>query len=85
MFGSRDYAMRVWLDPDRLQSLGLTANDVSLALQGRTSRSPPAYSTSRRCDKPGAFQIAVQTLGRLTNPEEFGNIVIKQTRTRWCG
>ncbi|HET7492399.1 MAG TPA: efflux RND transporter permease subunit, partial [Bradyrhizobium sp.] len=35
VFGSRDYAMRAWLDPDRLQSLGLTANDVVLALQGQ--------------------------------------------------
>ena len=35
VFGSRDYAMRAWLDPDRLQSLGLTANDVVVALQGQ--------------------------------------------------
>ena len=35
VFGSRDYAMRVWLDPDRLQSLGLTASDVVTALQGQ--------------------------------------------------
>src|SRR6202051_3271860 len=35
VFGSRDYAMRIWLDPDRLQSLGLTASDVVLALQGQ--------------------------------------------------
>src|SRR3977135_4385345 len=34
-FGSRDYSMRIWLDPDRLQSLGLTAADVTLALQGQ--------------------------------------------------
>src|SRR5271157_402177 len=35
VFGSRDYAMRVWLDPDRLQSVGLTANDVTVAMQGQ--------------------------------------------------
>src|SRR5437899_9269903 len=35
VFGSRDYAMRIWLDPDRLQSVGLTANDVTLAMQGQ--------------------------------------------------
>src|SRR5437588_489604 len=34
-FGSRDYSMRIWLDPDRLQSLGMTATDVTLALQGQ--------------------------------------------------
>ena len=47
VFGSRDYAMRVWLDPDRLQSLGLTASDVVTALQGaeragRLRRAQPA-------------------------------------------
>jgi len=47
-FGSRDYSMRIWLDPDRLQSLGMTAGDVTLALQGQTSRSRPACSISRR-------------------------------------
>src|SRR5918912_2263299 len=35
VFGSRDYSMRIWLDPERLQSLGLTANDVVVALQGQ--------------------------------------------------
>ena len=48
VFGSRDYSMRIWLDPDRLQSLGLTANDVTTRCRARTSRSPPACSTSRR-------------------------------------
>ena len=49
VFGGRDYSMRVWLDPDRLQSLGLTASDVvSAPASGRTCRSRPASSTSRR-------------------------------------
>ena len=50
VFGSRDYAMQVWLDPDRLQSLNLTAHRRHAgAARRRTSRSPPACSTSRRC------------------------------------
>lgn len=80
VFGSRDYSMRVWLDPDRLQSLGLTANDVVTALQGQNVQvasgmlnQPPVSDNSR------AFQIAVQTLGRLSDPGEFGNIVVKKT------
>ena len=48
VFGARDYSMRIWLDPDRLQSLGLTAGDVLLRCRARTCRSPPACSTSRR-------------------------------------
>ncbi|MGA9202295.1 MAG: efflux RND transporter permease subunit, partial [Pseudolabrys sp.] len=79
VFGSRDYAMRAWLDPDRLQSLGLTANDVVVALQGQNVQVASGVLNQPPVDKPGAFQISVQTLGRLTSTEEFGNIVIKQT------
>ena len=79
VFGSRDYAMRAWLDPDRLQSLGLTAADVVLALQGQNVQVASGVLNQPPVDKPGAFQISVQTLGRLTNTEEFGNIVVKQT------
>jgi hydrophobe/amphiphile efflux-1 (HAE1) family protein len=82
VFGSREYAMRIWLDPERLQSLGLTANDVVVALQGQnlqvasgTLNQPPVAQGQR------AFQVAVQTLGRLSNPDEFANIVVKKTAT----
>ena len=71
VFGSRDYAMRAWLDPDRLQSLGLTANDVVLALQGQNVQVASGVLNQPPVDKPGAFQISVQTLGRLTSTEEF--------------
>ena len=81
VFGSRDYSMRIWLDPDRLQSLGLTANDVTLALQGQNVQVASGVLNQPPVDQPGAFQIAVKTLGRLANPEEFANIVVKQTPT----
>ena len=48
VFGARDYAMRVWLDPAKLQSLNLTASTSPRRCKGRTCRSPPACSTSRR-------------------------------------
>ncbi len=79
VFGSRDYAMRVWLDPDRLQSLGLTAGDVVLALQGQNVQVASGVLNQPPVDKSGAFQISVQTQGRLANTDEFGNIVVKQT------
>ncbi len=79
VFGARDYAMRVWLDPDRLQSLGLTASDVVVALQGQNVQVASGVLNQPPVDKPGAFQISVQTQGRLANTEEFGNIVVKQT------
>jgi hydrophobe/amphiphile efflux-1 (HAE1) family protein len=78
-FGSRDYSMRIWLDPDRLQSVGLTASDVVLALEGQNVQVASGVLNQPPVDKPGAFQIAVQTLGRLANREEFASIVVKQT------
>src|SRR5262245_18531914 len=79
VFGSRDYSMRIWLDPDRLQSLGMTANDVTAALQGQNIQVASGVLDQPPVPKQGAFQIAVQTLGRLANPDEFSNIVVKQT------
>jgi hydrophobe/amphiphile efflux-1 (HAE1) family protein len=79
VFGARDYAMRVWLDPDRMQSLGLTANDVTGALQGQNIQVASGMLDQPPIAHQGAFQIAVQTLGRLADPEEFASIVIKET------
>jgi hydrophobe/amphiphile efflux-1 (HAE1) family protein len=79
VFGSRDYAMRVWLDPARLQSLGLTATDVTQALQGQNIQVASGILNQPPVDQPGAFQTSVLTLGRLSDPEQFGNIVVKQT------
>ncbi len=79
VFGARDYSMRVWLDPDRMQSLGLTASDVTNALQAQNIQVASGMLNQPPVAHPGAFQIAVQTLGRLADPEEFASIVIKQT------
>ena len=79
VFGSRDYAMRIWLDPDRLQSVGLTASDVVIALQGQNVQVASGVLSAPPVDQPRAFQISVQTLGRLKSAAEFANIVVKQT------
>jgi hydrophobe/amphiphile efflux-1 (HAE1) family protein len=81
VFGSRDYAMRVWLDPDRLQSLGLTTQDVITALLGQNVQVASGVLGAPPVDHPAAFQISVQTQGRLVDPEEFGNITVKTTPT----
>jgi hydrophobe/amphiphile efflux-1 (HAE1) family protein len=79
VFGSRDYSMRVWLDPDRLQSLGLTAGDVVLALQGQNIQVASGVLNQPPVEEPRAFQVAVRTLGRLADPAEFAQIVVKTT------
>jgi hydrophobe/amphiphile efflux-1 (HAE1) family protein len=81
IFGARDYAMQVWLDPDRLQSLNLTAADVVSAMQGQNVQVASGVLNQPPVPHQLAFQVAVRTQGRLTTPEEFGNIVIKQTAT----
>jgi hydrophobe/amphiphile efflux-1 (HAE1) family protein len=79
IFGARDYAMQVWLDPDRLQSLNLTALDVTAALQGQNIQVASGVLNAPPVPNQLAFQVAVRTLGRLSDPAEFANIMIKQT------
>src|SRR5215213_673195 len=80
VFGSRDYAMRVWLDPGRMQSLGLTAQDVVTAIQGQNLQVASGVLNQPPVESPLAFQVSVQTQGRLSDPVEFGNIVVKQSQ-----
>ena len=79
IFGVRDYAMQVWLDPNRLQSLNLTATDVTQALAAQNIQVASGVLNQPPVPNQLAFQVAVRTLGRLTGPDEFGNIVVKQT------
>jgi len=81
VFGARDFAMQIWLDPNRLQSLNLTAQDVTAALQGQNIQVASGVLNQPPVENQLAFQVAVRTLGRLSDPAEFSNIVIKQTPT----
>ena len=81
VFGARDYSMRVWLDPDRLYALGLTTGDVVAALQGQNVQVASGVLNQPPVAQPRAFQIAVRTRGRLVDPNEFADIVVKQTST----
>lgn len=76
-FGSGEYSMRVWLDPEKMRIRNLTPTDVLQAIQSQNMQvsagqvgAPPAQSTE-------AFEFTLTTQGRLVSPEEFGNIVIK--------
>jgi multidrug efflux pump len=78
VFGVRDFSMRVWLDPDRLQSLNMTASDVLTALQGQNIQVASGVLNQQPMSPAGPFEVAVQTLGRLAEPEEFSDIVVKR-------
>jgi len=79
VFGSRDYAMQVWLLPDRLQSLNMTAADVTQALQAQNIQVASGVLNQPPVPDQLAFQVAVRTLGRLSTVPEFENITVKQT------
>ncbi len=77
--GQRDYSMRVWIDPDRAAARNLTADEITAALQ-RNNVQVAAGALNQPPFGPsgGAYQLNVETLGRLTTPAQFANIVIKQ-------
>jgi hydrophobe/amphiphile efflux-1 (HAE1) family protein len=77
IFGARDYSMRVWLDPDKLSVRNLTAGDVISALRGQNVQVAAGVINQPPVPQPGAFQLNVETQGRLTTPEAFGNIIVK--------
>ncbi len=79
VFGSREYAMQVWLDPDRLSALNLTTTDVVAALKAQNVQVASGILNQPPVPNQRAFQIAVRTLGRLSDPQAFADIVIKQT------
>ncbi len=76
VFGARDYSMRIWLDPAKVQSRNLTASDVVAAVRGANVQVAAGAVNQPPATSPGAFQVAVQTLGRLSTPDQFGDIVI---------
>ena len=78
VFGVRDFSMRIWLDPDRLQSLNMTASDVLSALQGQNIQVASGVLNQQPMSPAGPFEVAVQTLGRLAQPDEFSEIVVKR-------
>lgn len=76
VFGARDYSMRIWLDPAKVQSRGLTASDVITALRGANIQVAAGAINQPPAKSPVGFEVAVQTLGRLSSPEQFSDIIV---------
>ncbi len=77
LLGARDYSMRVWLDPGKVAARGLTAGEVVNAIRAANLQVAAGAINQPPERGPGAFQLAVQTLGRLSDLEQFGDIVIR--------
>jgi hydrophobe/amphiphile efflux-1 (HAE1) family protein len=77
IFGASEYAMRIWLDPEKIASLNLTAGDVLNALRAQNIQVASGTLGQQPAAKQSAFELSVQTAGRLTTPEQFAEVVIK--------
>ena len=72
-----DYAMRVWLNPDRLAELGLTVSDVTTAIKEQNVQAPAGTVGQMPAPVTQEKQYTGKVSGRLTTPEEFGNVVVR--------
>ena len=77
VFGAGDYAMRIWLDPNRVASHGLSAGDVVQAIREQNLQVAAGTVGAPPMNDPVAYQLTVNARGRLANENEFGNIIIK--------
>ena len=77
VFGARKYSMRLWLDPERMASRALTATDVVNALEEQNVEVAAGQVGQPPIQVGQQFQISVRAIGRLTEPSEFENIILK--------
>jgi len=77
VFGARDYSMRVWLDPEKVAARGMTASEVVAALRAANLQVAAGAINQPPAASAGAFQLSVRTLGRLSDPAQFSDIVLR--------
>jgi hydrophobe/amphiphile efflux-1 (HAE1) family protein len=77
VFGARDYSMRVWLDPEKIAARNLTAGDIVAALRAQNVQVAAGSLNQPPVPRTGAFQLNIETLGRLDDPKQFNNVVVK--------
>lgn len=78
VFGARDYSMRVWIDPEKVAARNLTALDVVRAIQEQNIQVAAGVVGAPPTDQLVEYQLTVNSQGRLTDPAEFGDIVLKR-------
>jgi HAE1 family hydrophobic/amphiphilic exporter-1 len=77
IFGARDYSMRIWLDPEKIAARNMTAGDVVRALRQQNVQVAAGSLNQPPVPRSGDFQLAIETLGRLSTEREFRNVVVK--------
>lgn len=76
LFGFREFSMRVWIDPDRAAGFGLTGPDIVQALRSQNIEVSGGTLDAPPTGAQGAFEVNIQTLGRLSTPEQFESVVL---------
>jgi len=79
IFGAGQYAMRLWVKPDQLAKLGITVPDVIAAIQSQNTVNPAGKAGDEPAPPGQEFTYSVLAQGRLVSPEEFGEIVVRET------
>jgi HAE1 family hydrophobic/amphiphilic exporter-1 len=79
IFGAGQYAMRLWVKPDQLAKLGITVPDVVAAIQSQNTVNPAGKAGDEPAPPGQEFTYSVLAQGRLVSPEEFGEIVVRET------
>ncbi|HLJ88053.1 MAG TPA: multidrug efflux RND transporter permease subunit [Candidatus Angelobacter sp.] len=82
VFGAGKYAMRLWIKPDQLAKLGITVPEIVNAIQAQNTVNPAGQIGSEPTPKGQEFTYSVRAQGRLTSPEEFGEMVVRATPER---
>src|ERR1700689_644257 len=78
VFGAGQYAMRLWIKPDQLAKLGITVTEVVSAIQAQNTVNPAGQVGGSPSPKGQEYTYSVRAQGRLTSPEEFGDIIIRE-------
>ncbi|HTO62449.1 MAG TPA: efflux RND transporter permease subunit [Bradyrhizobium sp.] len=79
VYGTGEYAMRIWLDPEKMQGFGLTPNDVINALREQNVAVPAGQIGGPPVSSPQAYQLTVNVPGLLSDPNQFANIIVKSS------
>src|SRR6201982_3951088 len=79
VFGAGQYAMRLWGKPDQLAKMGITVPEIVSAIQAQNTVNPAGKAGGEPAPKGQEFTYTVLAQGRLISPEEFGNIVVRET------
>lgn len=77
IFGAGDYSMRIWLKPDKMASLGISASDINAAVTSQNIQAPAGNIGVEPMDNPQMMKFTMRTKGRLKEVEEFENIIVK--------